>query len=198
MSDFIIKKLPNDPGSHASRAFVGKYLKFIKINSLMDSALPAHAGAGNTDVPKTFYVLLRQVKNDFDAIENFRDNKFYNRAREMGYVLLSPTWCRRLEINATDWFDLVAQINQKLLTSHINDHIYYNALDCDHSPIDMDPVAIKNSVSKKEWAGRTQASVDGSCSFAVCLGSPGCRLELTIRPGVKHAAAESENNLPGA
>lgn len=33
MTDFIIKKLPYDLSSHAGLAFVGKYLKSIKVNS---------------------------------------------------------------------------------------------------------------------------------------------------------------------
>ncbi|MBH2043468.1 MAG: hypothetical protein I8H87_08045 [Comamonadaceae bacterium] len=38
MTDFIIKKLPYDLSSHAGLALIGKYLKSIKINSLIDSA----------------------------------------------------------------------------------------------------------------------------------------------------------------
>jgi hypothetical protein len=35
MTDFIIKRLPYDLSSHAGLAFIGKYLKSIKINSLI-------------------------------------------------------------------------------------------------------------------------------------------------------------------
>ena len=41
MNDFIIKKLPYDLSSHAGLAFVGKYLKRINFNALVDPALPA-------------------------------------------------------------------------------------------------------------------------------------------------------------
>jgi hypothetical protein len=44
MTDFIIKKLPYDLSSHAGLAFIGKYLKSIKINSLIDSAFPVRSG----------------------------------------------------------------------------------------------------------------------------------------------------------
>ena len=50
MTDFIIKKLPYDLSSHAGLAFVGKYLKRININSLIDSAFPVRSGVANSDI----------------------------------------------------------------------------------------------------------------------------------------------------
>ncbi len=38
MTDFVIKKLPYDLSSHAGLVFIGKYLKSIKINSLIVAA----------------------------------------------------------------------------------------------------------------------------------------------------------------
>ena len=74
MTDFIIKKLPYDLSSHAGLAFIGKYLKSIKINSLIDWAFPVRSGVANSDILKSYLGLLCLGKNDFDAIENFRTN----------------------------------------------------------------------------------------------------------------------------
>jgi hypothetical protein len=74
MADFIIKKLPYDLSSHAGRAFIGKYLKSIKINSLIASAFPVRSGVANSDILKSYLALLCLGKNDFGAIENFRAN----------------------------------------------------------------------------------------------------------------------------
>ena len=53
MTDFIIKKLPYDLSSHAGLAFVGKYLKQINFNSLIDSAFPVRSGNTTSDIVKS-------------------------------------------------------------------------------------------------------------------------------------------------
>jgi hypothetical protein len=54
MTDFIIKRLPYDLSSHAGLAFIGKYLKSIKINSLIDLAFPVRSGVANSDILKSY------------------------------------------------------------------------------------------------------------------------------------------------
>jgi len=120
MTDFIIKKLPYDLSTHAGLAFVGKYLKSIKINSLIDSAFPVRSGVANSDILKSYLGLLCLGKNDFDAIENVRANAFFIRALGLADVPSSPTLRQRLDANAPDGFDLVPQMNHKLLASRLN------------------------------------------------------------------------------
>jgi len=55
-----------------------------------------------------------------------------------------------------------------------------------------------NGGTEKELVVRTYAGVDGYCPFAVYLGSLGYCLELALRPGVQHSAAESEYNFEQA
>jgi hypothetical protein len=61
MTDFIIKKLPYDLSSHSGLAFVGKYLKSIKFNSLIASAFPVRSGVANSDTLKSY--LAPQVRH---------------------------------------------------------------------------------------------------------------------------------------
>jgi len=199
MTDFIIKKLPYDLSSHAGLAFIGKYLKSIKINSLIDSAFPVRSGVANSDILKSYLGLLCLGKNDFDAIENFRTNAFFKRALGLRDVPSSPTLRQRLNAHASSWFDLIPQMNQKLLASRVNGTpIDFGALDCGYTPVDLDTFAMNNSFTKKELVGRTYAGVDGYCPFAVYLGSLGYCLELALRPGVQHSAAESQYNFERA
>jgi len=58
MTDFIIKKLPYDLSSHAGLAFIGKYLKSINLNSLIDSTFPVRSGVANSDILKSYLGLL--------------------------------------------------------------------------------------------------------------------------------------------
>lgn len=199
VTDFIIKKLPYELSSHAGLAFVGKYLKRININALVDPAFPVRSGLANSEILKSYLGLLCLGKNDFDAIENFRGNDFFMRALGLRGVPSSPTLRQRLDANASSWFDLAAQMNQSLLSSRINGKpIDFGALQCGYTPLDLDTFAMDNGNTKKELVGRTYAGVDGYCPFAVYLGSLGYCLELALRPGVQHSAAESEYNFERA
>jgi hypothetical protein len=199
MTEFIIKKLPYDLSSHAGLAFIGKYLKSMKINSLVDSAFAVRSGVANSDILKSYLGLLCLGKNDFDAIENFRTNAFFKHALGLVNVPSSPTLRQRLDVNASSWFDLVPQMNQKLLSSRINGKpIDFGTLACGYTPVDLDTFAMNNSFTKKELVGRTYAGVDGYCPFAVYLGSLGYCLELALRPGVQHSAFESQYNFERA
>jgi len=151
MTDFIIKKLPYDLSSHAGLAFIGKYLKSIRINSLIDSAFPMRSGVANSDILKSYLSLLCLGKNYFDAIENFRTNAFFIRALGLSAVPSSPTLRQRLDAHASEWFDLVPQMNQQLLDSRINGQpIDFGAMACGYTPVDLDTFAMDNSSTKKE------------------------------------------------
>jgi hypothetical protein len=199
MTDFIIKKLPYDLSSHAGLALIGHYLESAKLRFLLDTAFPIRAGIANSDVLKSYIALLSLGKNDFDAIENFRDNDFFKRALDLRHVPSSPTLRQRFDSFAAQWLDLIPQINHRLLSQRIaGKAIDFGALDCGYTPVDLDTFAMNNSFTKKELVGRTYAGVDGYCPFAVYLGSLGYCLELALRPGVQHSAAETEYNFERA
>jgi len=79
MTDFIIKKLPYELNSHAGLALIGQYLKSTQLKSLFDAALPDWACIATSDVLKYYLGLLCLGKNDFDAIEDFRDDRYKGR-----------------------------------------------------------------------------------------------------------------------
>ena len=120
MTDFIIKKLPYDLSSHVGLAFVGKYLKRINLNALVDPAFPVRSGVANSEILKSYLALLCLGKNDFDAIENFRGNAFFMRTLGLNSVPSSPTLRQRLDANTSSWFDLAAQMNRLLLGGSVN------------------------------------------------------------------------------
>ena len=185
--------------SHAGLAFIGKYLKRVNVNALVDPLFPVRSGASNSDILKSYLALLCLGKSDFDAIESFRGNAFFMRALGLGVVPSSPTLRQRMDTHAASWFDLAPQMNQLLLSSRINGQpIDFGALSCGYTPVDLDTFAMDNGGTKKELVGRTYAGVDGYCPFALYLGSLGYCLELALRPGVQHSASESEYNFERA
>ena len=199
MTEFIIKKLPYEPSSHAGLAFIGKYLKRVNVNSMIDPKFPVRSGAANSDILKSYLALLCLGKSDFDAVESFRSNAFFMRALALAVVPSSPTLRQRMDTHAASWFDLAPQLNQQLLSSRINcQAIDFGALSCGYTPLDLDTFVMYNSATKKELVGRTYAGVDGYCPFAAYLGRLGYCLELAFRPGVQHSASESEYNFKRA
>ena len=80
MTDFVIKQLPYDLSHQAGLALIGKYLKRINLNALVDPAFPVRSGVANSDIFKSYLGLLCLGKNDFDAIEGQRKDAFFTRA----------------------------------------------------------------------------------------------------------------------
>ena len=193
------KSCPTISAPHAGLAFIGKYLKRVNVNALIDPKFPVRSGVANSEILKSYLALLCLGKSDFDAIESFRGNAFFMRALGLGVVPSSPTLRQGMDTHAASWFDLAPQINQQLLSSRINGQaIDFGALACGYTPVDLDTFAMDNGGTKKELVGRTYAGVDGYCPFAVYLGSLGYCLELTLRPGVQHSVSESEYNFERA
>lgn len=63
---FCHQTKPYDLSQHVSLALIGKYLKSINLNALVDPAHPVRSGIANSDILKSYMGL---DKNDFDAIE---------------------------------------------------------------------------------------------------------------------------------
>ena len=63
---------PYDLSNQASLALIGKYLKRININRLVDPTFSVRSGIANSDILKIYLGLLCLGKNDFDAIEGQR------------------------------------------------------------------------------------------------------------------------------
>ena len=199
MTDFIIKKLPYDLSSHAGLAFIGKYLKRVNVNALIDPKFPVRSGVANSEILTSYLALLCMGKSDFDAIESFRTNAFFRRALGLSAVPSSPTLRQRMDAHGASWFDLAPQMIKLLLSSSINGKaIDFGALECGYTPVDLDTIAMDNGGTKKELVGRTYAGVDGYCPVALYLGNHGYCLELALRPGVQHSASESEYNFERA
>jgi hypothetical protein len=63
MADFILKQLPYDLSNQAGLALIGKYLKRINLNALVDPRFPVRSGIANSDVLKSYLGLLWPVRH---------------------------------------------------------------------------------------------------------------------------------------
>jgi hypothetical protein len=182
--------------SQAGLALIGKYLKRVNLNALVDPAFSVRAGIANSDILKSYLGLLCLGKNDFDAIEAQRTDAFFARALHLRAVPSSPTLRQRLDAHASNWFELAERINAAVLSVKIaGKPIDFGVLPCGYLPLDVDTFAMDNSGTAKEHVGRTYAGVDGYCPLAAYLGTQGFCLELALRPGTQHSASETEYNI---
>ena len=197
MTDFIIKRLPYDLTSNAGMALVGPYVKQLGIDKSLDREFPiGQGGITNSDVLKSYLGLLVQGKNDFEAIEAFRSDKFFARSLSIQKVASCSTLRQRLDAHASEWFTLPQAMNERLLSSkYAGRSVDFGALPCGYMPIDWDTFVMNNEGTKKEDVGRTYQGVDGYTPSATYLGTQGYCLELALRPGVQHSALETELNL---
>jgi len=196
MTDFIIKQLPYDLSNQTGLALIGKYLKRININSLVDQSFSVLSSIANSDILKSYLGLLCLGKNDFDAIEGQRKDAFFARALDLRAAPSSPTLRQRMDTHAASWFDVAEEINAAVLGMKISGKpIDFGVLPCGYMPLDVDTFAMDNSGTAKEHVGRTYAGVDGYCPLAAYLGTQGFCLELALRPGTQHSASETEYNI---
>ena len=193
MRQLIVKQLDYDLTPVAGLALVGHYLKAVQpVLGRLDAALPVKSGVANSDIVRSYVGLLVQGKSDFDAIENFRGDTFYQQALGIALLPSSPTLRQRMDVRAGEMFDFAAPMIETLLSGQRPD---YGVLPCGWLPLDVDTFAMDNGGTAKEGVGRTYAGVDGYCPLAAYLGSHGFCLELALRPGVQHCASETDFNL---
>lgn len=188
-----VKQLGYDLTPVAGLALVGHYLNALKPQlKALDLALPVRTGVATSDIVRSYLGLLVQGKSDFDAIENFRGDKFFKHALGIELLPSSPTLRQRMDAKAEEMFDAMPRMIEALLSSQCPD---YGVLPCGWLPLDADTFAMDNGGTAKEGVGRTYAGVDGYCPLAAYLGSNGYCLELALRPGTQHSANETEYNL---
>jgi hypothetical protein len=145
MTDFVAEKLPCVLSSDAGLALIGKYLKRVNVNALIDPTFPVRSGFASSEILKSYLALLCWGKSDFDAIESCRDNAFFKRALGLDTVLSRPTLRQRMDAHAASWFELAPQMNQALLGSRIDGQpIDFGALASGYTPVDLDTFAMNN------------------------------------------------------
>jgi hypothetical protein len=86
MTDFVIKKLHYDLSSHAGLAFVGKYLKRVNVNALIDPMFSVRSGVANSEILKSYLALLCLGKSDFDATRCARIRRLFTSTTAVRYT----------------------------------------------------------------------------------------------------------------
>lgn len=177
--------------SYSGLALIGQCCQAAQLEAVIDPRLPVSQGLRTSDVVKSMVGLLSLGKSDFEAIEPFRGDRFFQEALGLAKVP-SSVWLRqRLDAKASELREMTDELSLRLIErteAPITAHRGY--LCCD-----IDTFVMDNSDSKKEEVSRTYQGVDGYTPIAAYLGNEGWNIGLELRAGKQHSAFETDHFL---
>ncbi len=173
--------------SYAGLALVGQCCQIAQVEAVIDPSLPVSQGMRTSDVVKSLVGLLTLGKSDYEAIEPFREDRFFKQALGLSKVPGSVWLRQRLDARAADLRELTDELSLRLIERTEAPITAHQGFVC----LDLDTFVMNNEGSKKECVGRTYQGVDGYTPIAAYLGNEGWNIGLELRPGVQHSAAET-------
>jgi len=186
MAYFHLKQSTRHLTSNAGLLLLGHCFLVAELDRL-DAHLPKRGKIRWSDLVKCYVGLLALGKSDFEALEGFRQDRFFHEALGIGQIPGS-VWLRQsLEAHAAtlrehtdDWSVRLIRRSGAPITA-----------DDGYACLDFDTFVMDNSGTKKECVGRTYQGVDGYTPIAAYLGNEGWCVGLELRPGVQHSALET-------
>jgi hypothetical protein len=188
MPRFHLKESKRQLTSYAGLSLIGQCCEAALVDPILDKAIPVSSGMKTSDLFKSMVGLISLGKNDFDAIEPFRTDRFFREALSIGKVPSSEWLRQRLDAKAAQLREHTDEASLRLLErteAPITAHKGYVCLDFDTFTMD-------NSGTKKEEVSRTYQGFDGYTPIAAYLGNEGWNIGLELRPGKQHSALETE------
>lgn len=188
MPRFQLKESSRQLTSYAGLSLIGQCCEVAQVTAILDKALPVASGMPNSDIFKSMLGLISLGKNDFEAIEPFRKDRFFSEALDIAKAPSSEWLRQRLDGIGGDMCKHTDEISLSLIkqaqvpiTTHDN-----------YARLDFDTFTMDNSGTKKEEVSRTYQGFDGYTPIAAYLGNEGWAVGLDLRPGKQHSALNTE------
>jgi hypothetical protein len=174
--------------SYAGLALIGQCCQAAQLDAVIDPKLPVSHGMRTSDVVKAMVGLLSLGKSDFEAIEPFRQDRFFKDALGLSKVPGSVWIRQRLDTRAGELRELTDELSLRLLERTEAPITAHGGFTC----LDLDTFVMNNDGTKKEAVGRTYQGIDGYTPIAAYLGNEGWNVGLELRPGTQHSACETD------
>lgn len=174
--------------SYSGLALIGQCCQAAQVEAVIDPKLPVSQGMRTSDIVKSVVGLLSLGKSDFEAIEPFREDRFFKEALGLSKVPGSVWLRQRLNAKAGTLRDLADELSLRLLERTEAPITAHKGYVC----VDIDTFAMDNSGTRKEDVSRTYQGFDGYTPIAGYLGNEGWNIGLELRPGAQHSALETE------
>lgn len=174
--------------SYSGLALIGQCCQAAQLEAVIDPRLPVSQGMRTSDIVKSVVGLLSLGKSDFEAIEPFREDRFFKEALGLSKVPGSVWMRQRLNAKADALRELADELSLRLLERTEAPITAHQGYVC----VDIDTFAMDNSGTKKEEVKRTYQGFDGYTPIAGYIGNEGWNIGLELRPGSQHSASETE------
>ena len=173
--------------SYSGLALIGQCCQASQLDVVIDPRLPVSQGMRTSDVVKSMVGLLSLGKSDFEAIEPFRDDRFFKEALHLSKIPSSVWMRQRLDARGAQLRELTDELSLRLLERTEAPITAHGGYVC----CDIDTFVMDNSKTHKEAVSRTYQGVDGYTPIAAYLGNEGWNIGLELRAGSQHSSFET-------
>jgi hypothetical protein len=189
---FILERSDDFLITPTGLSFAGAILDKVNFNKKIDMLkVPdnLNPAISHSSVLKSYIGLLCQGKNDYDHIEAYRDDDFFEMALDIEKIPSSSTMRQRMnQIGEKARNILLAKNAEMIKASKAEISPCYK----NYIPLDIDVSPFDNSNSKKEGVSRTYKGTDGYAPIFSYLGEEGYLINTELREGKTH----SQKNTP--
>jgi hypothetical protein len=173
--------------AHGGLALVGQLIN--RYSGLQERLreIPLRHGIAHIDLFRTYLGLLCTGKNDFEASEGVRQDRFFRSALGIGQMPSSARLRQRFDAQAEE-FTRVADATIVPLLRALKARV--SAEPSGHVALHADVFCLDNSKTRKAGVGRTYHGYDGYAPIGAYLGAEGWCVGAELRPGTQHSQKE--------
>jgi len=167
MPRFELRESTRQLTSYAGLSLIGQCCEAAQVAVVLDRRIPVSAGMTTGDLFKSVVGLITLGKNDFEAIEPFRTDRFFREALDIGKVPSSEWLRQRLDAKGAALREHTDELSLRLLERTEAPVSAHKGFVC----LDFDTFTMDNSGTKKEEVSRTYQGFDGYTPIAAYLGN---------------------------
>lgn len=188
---FIIEQSEEHITTHSGLSLVGLLVSKTSLKErLNQTRLPGVSAPEipHGDVAVAYLGLLCQGKSDFDCIEPFRKDSFFEMALGLERTPSSPTLRQRLDMAAKNfiWRQIILEESLNLIKNAGGPITPITVQKKQYVPLDIDVSPFDNSKTKKEGVSRTYKGFDGYAPIGAILAEEGYAINGELREGKEH------------
>ena len=173
--------------AHGGLALVGQLINRYSGLKKRLQRIPLRHGIAHIDLFRVYLGLLCTGKNDFEAVDGVRQDRFFRKALGIGQMPSSARLRQRFDAQAEEYVRAADDAIVPLL-SRLKAPVSAEA--SGHVALHADVFCLDNSKTRKEGVGRTYHGYDGYAPIGAYLGGEGWCVGAELRPGTQHSQKE--------
>ena len=188
--EYIVKNGNEALTSHSGLALIGALLNNRtnleeRLNGVVLPDIPSVTIA-HSDIVFSMTGLISLGKPDYDAIEPFRGDDFFQTSLDLGTIPSSPTVRQRLDLVNGHFDTIIKEESASLIRNTARVISPVSTEKGPLLPLDIDVSPFDNSRTQKEGVSRTYKGHDGYAPIFAYLGREGYLVNTELREGKQH------------